>query len=416
MLAAPLFMCASFSFVQLETTAADEIKYPGIIAKIGDEIITSSDLEKNIALTVLITGCEYSPDVRQQILRNTLEQMITDSLRWKIVQKFSPAGGWVSDEEINAQIAAIAEGNNLSVKQFYEFLQTRKVDKDALRSHVKINIAWRKYIEARYGKESISEFEIGCLERKIADSKGKPLYEIRRAFFSIDKAKDEAQVMAIVRNKADILNRGADFSRVVEQINVKSEVVPENLLSPNVKQALEKSAVGKYCIVKENNGVWLVLLKDKYLNQGTYTKLRVIQVAIPDKEENQSQEDCDTQMRFAQEIRSSSKNINELIENARISGLCAISDVNEVALEQFEYDVRQALSSTPAGRVTPPVRTRGAVSLFCVLSRESHKIPTPTLQEVIDMERNKILNKRSEAELQNERKKCNIKVYGKLAR
>lgn len=413
-LASSLFLSLCVNQYVEATKTADEVKYPGIIAKVGDEIITSSDLDKSVDLTSFIAG-GYSSDVHDQIVRDTLGRMISDLLKWRIVQKFSPSGGWVSDDEVDAQIANIAKENSMSVEQFCKALRVGNIDLEVLRTHIKVNVSWSRYIEARYGKNNISNFELQSLEKRMKASTNKALYEFRRAFFPIHNSQDEASVMAAVRSKADMIDRGADFTRIVDQINANVEVVPENLLSQNVKQALSKARVGKCCIVKENDGVWLILLKDKYVADGFTTKIRVVQIAIPDREEHPTQEDLTTQMNFAKNLVSSSKGIDDLIENAQLSGICGVSKVTEVVLEQFQFNERQVLSSTPAGHVTPPIRTAGAVSLFCVLSKETRKIPVPTLQELTNMERNRFLNKCSEAELLNERKKCDIKVYERPA-
>lgn len=412
-LARSLFLCASLYLCGnvIAANTVNEVKYPGIIAKVGDEIITSSDLDKSVALSILSMGGAYSPDMREQVLRDTLEEMISGVLKWKITQKFAPTGGWVSEKEVDDQIANIASLNKLNVQQFYELMKKSKVDKNVLRRHIRINIAWRKYIEARYGRVSVTDFEVRNLKRKFEQSKGKRLYEIARAFFSIDNSQDEARVMKIVNDKKILTERAGYISNVAGRSNV--EVVLESLLPPKLQRILSVTPVGKCAVYREGNIVQLVYVKDMYQGQNSYTKLKIIQIAIPDNSEHPTKEDIRNQMNFARDLIKASSSVNALIENAKASGLCAISPLVDVVLDQVDFDVRKVLAATPAGRASEPVRTPQSVSIFCVKEKQTHERKLPTSDEVRNVLRDDKLNKHGEAELQNERKRSEIKIFSR---
>ena len=93
-----------------------EIKWlDKVIVLVEDDVILHSELERRyttIRQQILASGQELPPE--SAIKKQVLERLIIESIQ---LQRAQRAGIRISDEELNAALQRIAQGNNMTVEQ-----------------------------------------------------------------------------------------------------------------------------------------------------------------------------------------------------------------------------------------------------------------------------------------------------------
>ncbi|MEC8582553.1 MAG: peptidylprolyl isomerase [Pseudomonadota bacterium] len=121
------------------------------VIKVNEQAITGFELQQRARMLQVLNA---PGDI------NTLarEQLIDDRLR---LQAASAAGFAPSEEEILAAMEEFAGRANLTREEFTKALAGAGVDVTTFRDFVRAGVAWRNYVQARFGGESnVSEAEI----------------------------------------------------------------------------------------------------------------------------------------------------------------------------------------------------------------------------------------------------------------
>ncbi|MDR0753520.1 MAG: peptidylprolyl isomerase, partial [Holosporaceae bacterium] len=337
------FMAFSFfSCLGKPVQNSNLMEYDGIIAVVNDDIITSRDLEERVRLTLFSVGSDASPELKAQISGEVLREMIQEKLRWQCARKYTPKGGWVTDDAVKSTFANIAKRNSLDYDGFCKLLESKHIDKNILLKQIRVNLSWMAYINARFGKFiNISESETNRTAAEMKEKQDKETYYVHRMFFPVSDPKNEGGVLSHVNNLMHMLSKGADFNNLARQFSQGADAskggeigwVFPGQLSPEENSALGKMSIGERIIVRNSRGYVILFLKDKKeAGLKSFTILRFVQVVIPFREPNPSKEDIEQLAGYLVNLKRNSKNCLEFIKDAKNSGLCAASNPISIAL------------------------------------------------------------------------------------
>jgi len=171
-------MCAS----ALGKTS-QEVEYPGIIAYVDEEIILQQDLNERINIIKMSVGGRYDSGMD----KTALNELVLEKIRWHLLKKYAPPKGWTDPREIEEIYESIAKQNNLSSDKFTVVLQKQNIDAKNFKHSIEVNLAWNRYIEARYGSGiNISQHELTEIKKGIETRKNQPAFYLSRIYIPAD--------------------------------------------------------------------------------------------------------------------------------------------------------------------------------------------------------------------------------------
>jgi peptidyl-prolyl cis-trans isomerase SurA len=396
-------------------------EYDGIVAVVNDDIITYLDLEERMALFSI--GEKIADELKARALREVLKEMVQEKLKWQCAKKYAPKGGWVVDEEVKTAFSNIARRNNLSYESFCKLLESKNINRNTLMRQIRINLSWIAYINARFSKlVNVSETEINRTIAQIKEKENMESYYVHRMFFPVSDNKNENAVSSQVSNLKQMLLKGADFHNLARQFsqnpsaNNGGEIgwIFHGQLSSEENQALGEMSIGEYRVVRNARGYVILFLRDrKEAGLKSFTTLKFIQVVVPFRDANPPREEIESLMNYTMELKRNSRNCSEFIKRAKDSNLCGISDPITIALEEMQPQFRSMVASLQSGSIGNPLTTQNGIVVICMLDRKTQEIPGPTPDDIKMQKTNERLSVFADREIQDFRKKSDIKISEK---
>ncbi len=136
-----IIWCNSFS------TEANEIK---IIAKVGNEIITSLELENKIKSTLFLSGQKLSQENINNVKNQSLQSLINNKLKKEEVKKYNLK---LDDEKrIDNYLKDVALKLNVNKNQLKEIFLLNQINYDQFLDEIKNEHLWRNLIYQLYNK------------------------------------------------------------------------------------------------------------------------------------------------------------------------------------------------------------------------------------------------------------------------
>ncbi|MDF1734214.1 MAG: peptidylprolyl isomerase [Minwuia sp.] len=193
----------------------------GIAAVVNDEVISAFDLEERIDLVVVSANLPRTQDTRRRIRSQVLRNLTDESLQMQAARKI---GVEVTNEQIDEEIANLAERNNLSVLGLTGRLEGAGVDLSTLRRQYLASIAWEQYVSARLLRTvDVSDEEIDEAIRQQEASRGQVVFNVREIILGVDRPQDEPEVRAAAERLVKQIQSGADFAALARQFSVGAD-------------------------------------------------------------------------------------------------------------------------------------------------------------------------------------------------
>ncbi len=404
-----LLIIVGFSMNVLAKSSSIEYEYPGVVAYVDGEIILEKDVIDKLQIMKVSMGIESS----DMLEKEALNELILSCIKWHHIQKFAPKGGWTNKKEIDEIFSNMALRNNMNVNAFTKWLEDKNVNVEQLKKNIKINLSWNHYIEAKFGRNiNISQYE---LKRTLEDIKSKKKMEsfyVYRMFFPLTNKKSEQIILSKVNSIKQILDKGGKFEELAQQFSQGPDAkkggdlgwVFSGQISAEEFSALNEMTVGEYKIVKNNQGYYILYLKDKKVAGHDYiTTIKFIHIAVPRPEYANGQ---DTRA-LLNELKISFPSQSQFINQAKVIG-CYVSEPIVATLELMRPDIREKLSKCEQGQVSDIISDKQALFVFCVLKKDIKKIPDPTISDIRNQKINERLGIFSSREIQELQERAHI--------
>ncbi|MDR2067460.1 MAG: peptidyl-prolyl cis-trans isomerase SurA [Holosporaceae bacterium] len=398
-------------------------EYNGIVAVVNEDIITFNDLEDRVNMVLFSIGGSATPELKAKISREVLKEMIHEHLRWQCTKKYEPKGGWVPEDAIKSTFSDIAKRNNMESDAFGELLAKKNIDKDAILKQIKVNLAWIEYVKARFGRFiNISESEINRTMMEVKEKMNQESFYVHRMFFPVSDPVNDKSVLSHVNNLNQMLARGADFAGIARQFSKSPDSskggeigwVFRGQLSEEEDSALAKMTVGSRSVVRNSRGYVILFLQDKKeAGLSTFTDLKFVQIVTPFSSPNPSDEEVNRLMGYALDMKKNSPNARAMIQNAKDSGFCEISEPVAVVLESMQPQFRAMLSGIAAGCIGTPIPTPQGIVTICMLDKQTRQIKDPSPDDLKIQKMSERLSVFADRELQYLKKKSYMRINEK---
>ncbi|MDX1975059.1 MAG: peptidylprolyl isomerase [Rickettsiales bacterium] len=202
-----------------------------IEAVVGDQVISSYDLNSRMAFIISTTKLSNTPEVIARIRPQILRTLIDERLQ---LQEAKRKEIKVDDADIGKAIAAIEKERGMEPGAIFKQLEQAHVPVETFAEQLRAQISWNKLVgKVVRPKVRVSDEEIALSMSKTMAPATKKELQIAVINLPIDKPSRETEIRKLADNLVQEVRKGANFEEVSRQFSAsKIEsfwVMPENL-------------------------------------------------------------------------------------------------------------------------------------------------------------------------------------------
>lgn len=241
-----------------------------IVAVVNDNIISSSDLDARVAMSLLAAGLPDSPEIRARLMPQLLRVMIDEQLEMQEAKKQDVS---VSQDEIDKALTRIADDNHIPGGDMKAFLASRGIMPDTLVQQIRAGLSWSKVIQRELRpRVDIGDDEIEAVAERTRANAGKDEFLTSEIFLSVDNPKDEEQVKAFAANLVQQIRPGGNFGAAARQFSQSASAasggdigwVQDGQLAPELNRTLASLSPGTISDpIRAASGYYILGLRDK---------------------------------------------------------------------------------------------------------------------------------------------------------
>ena len=237
-------ICIIFFFIT-PLKASNNFK---IITKVGNEIITSYELENKIKITLFLAGEELNQSNITEIKNLSLKALINNRLKKEEIKRYKYKK--VNEQRVSKYLENIAKKFNLPVKDLDNFFKNNGLEFNLFLEEIKTEFQWQSLIYEIYAKK------INLDEKEIANELNKIILEQKLV---VDYNLSEIETKFLKENELkEVINyiNNFNFEKAAQKYSISTSAIDGGNIGWINSESLSKNI--------------LVLLKD--LNVGEYTK------------------------------------------------------------------------------------------------------------------------------------------------
>ncbi len=188
-------------------------------ALVNGDIITDTDVDHRLGLVMIANQQQISEEERQvlrlQVLRNLIDEMLQ-------IQEAAQHDVSVTDAELNAAYARVAQNFRMDQKAFEALLRKGGSSPASIRQQIRGELAWSRLLRKRVEPFiNVGDDEVAVLIKRLEESKGKEEYRVGEIFLSATP-ETQARVLADARRIVEQVRQGASFVAYARQFSEAS--------------------------------------------------------------------------------------------------------------------------------------------------------------------------------------------------
>ena len=253
-------ICIIFFFIT-PLKASNNFK---IITKVGNEIITSYELENKIKITLFLAGEELNQSNITEIKNLSLKALINNRLKKEEIKRYKYKK--VNEQRVSKYLENIAKKFNLPVKDLDNFFKNNGLELNLFLEEIKTEFQWQSLIYEIYAKK------INFDEKEIANELNKIILEQK---LIIDYNLSEIETKFLKENELkeiiDYINN-FNFEKAAQKYSVSTSAINggsigwinSESLSKNILKLLKDLNIGEYTKpIKKDDSFFIFYLNDK---------------------------------------------------------------------------------------------------------------------------------------------------------
>lgn len=353
-----------------------------VAAVVNDDIISTYDLGQRMRLLIATSGVQPTQENLPQFQREALVGLVDEQLQFqelRRVEREQKIDIVATDEEVDAEIADMAQQNNMSREQFLGFLSSRGIGVDTLRRQLRAQISWTRWIRGRYGSRlRIGDDQIAATQASLNAQAAKPQYQIGEVLIDAGRVGGMDQALAGARQLVAQMQQGAPFPAVARQFSALPTAanggdagwISAGEMPPEVEAVLEQMRPGQLSQpIPVKDGVYILYLRDKR-SGGDSTLVSLKQAAIPLPQGASAEAEAAARAKLA-ELKPRITDCAAVETAARGVPEVVAGDLGEAELNDLAPQFRDAAQALQVGQVSDPIRTTAGLHLIAVCGRRS---------------------------------------------
>jgi len=359
----------------------------GILATVNDSIITGFDLRQRMLLLIAMTQVQPTPENIPAIQQQALNALVDERLQVQELANYEDLV--VSDERVEAEIAAMAQEVGASPQAYVDFLSQGGIRPATLREQVRTQIGWSQLVGGRFqSRARVSRAAVAAAMRQISEAATKKQYLIGEIYIESARVGGQQAALNGANQLVQQMVQGAPFQAVAQQFSAAPSAtrggdagwVVEGTMQPALQQALDQLQVGQLSRpIPVDGGVYIIYMRDK--RDGASASLVQIKQVMIELPETATEAEVAAATQRLEALRPQLTCDTMLARATSEQGLLG-ADLGEADVQNLAPQFQQVARSAEVGSVSTPVRTPLGVHLLGVCGRRVGGTEAPNPQEV----------------------------------
>jgi len=384
--AALLFAAVVGALIQPQSPARGQ-EIMRIAAVVNDDVISIYDLAARVKIVVASSNLRDAPELRRQIAPQVLRTLVDEYLQTQEAARLDIA---VTERDIEFTIDQIEQKRGMGEGGFDKFVRTHRLNRDALLTQIRAEIAWTKLIRRRLNSAiSVGEDEIDEALARLENSRGQPEYRVAEIFLSIESTAQEREIMKTAENLLTQLRQGADFRGIARQFSqsatsaVGGDIgwVILGQLPVEIDTILPAMAPGDISdVVHTFDGVHIIKLIDRrtvLTANPLDSRLHLAQLIVEDF--GADSEPVLEQIRL---LHAQSENCPDMLRQTANFTSSQSGDLGELRLGDMPQELSQAVQDLQAMQLSAPLPFGRGFRILMVCSRVEAEVELPTRESM----------------------------------
>ncbi len=359
----------------------------GIVATVNDQIITGFDLRQRMLTVIAMSQVQPTEENIPAIQQQALQALIEERLQAQEIANYESLV--ITDEEVNQEIAAMAQDAGTTPDQYVAFLAQGGIRPDQLRQQLRTEIGWRQLVGGRFNTRArVSRAQVEQNLRQLSEAASKPQYLIGEIYIEASRVGGQQAALAGAEQLVAQMVQGAPFQAVARQFSAAPSAarggdagwIVQGTVQPALQAAFDSLETGQLSRpIPVEGGVYIVYMRDK--RAGAATSLVNLKQAMIELPETASEAEVAGATQRLTALQPSLTCDNMLDRTASENGLLG-SDLGESDVANLAPQFQQIARSAEVGTVSSPVRTPLGLHLVAVCGRRVGGSDVPTYREV----------------------------------
>ena len=384
--AALLFAAVVGALIQPQSPARGQ-EIMRIAAVVNDDVISIYDLAARVKIVVASSNLRDAPELRRQIAPQVLRTLVDEYLQTQEAARLDIA---VTERDIEFTIEQIEQKRGMGEGGFDKFVRTHRLDRDALLTQIRAEIAWTKLIRRRLNSAiSVGEDEIDEALARLENSRGQPEYRVAEIFLSIESTAQEREIMKTAENLLTQLRQGADFRGIAHQFSqsatsaVGGDIgwVILGQLPVEIDTILPAMAPGDISdVVHTFDGVHIIKLIDRrtvLTANPLDSRLHLAQLIVED-----FGADSEPVLEHIRLLHAQSENCPDMLRQTANFTSSQSGDLGELRLGDMPQELSQAVQDLQAMQLSAPLPFGRGFRILMVCSRVEAEVELPTRESM----------------------------------
>lgn len=359
----------------------------GIIATVNDRIITGYDLRQRMLVIIIMSEVQPTAENIGQIQSEALDMLIEEHLQAEEIAKFPTLV--ITDEEVDAEIAAMAEQAGMSPEQYMAALAQAGIHARTIREQIRTSIGWRELVGGRFSSRArVSRTQVEQSLRKYEEAATRKQYLIGEIYIDANRVGGMQAAITGAQQLIQQMIQGAPFQAVAQQFSAAPTAVRggdagwvvEGSVAPALQQAFDNLEVGQLSnpIVVEG-GVYVIYMRDKREGSATsLVQLRQVMVELPASATDAEVEAAARRLAAIRPELTCETMVARATSEAGLLG----SDLGESDVLDLAPQFQPFARSAEVGQVSEPIRTPLGLHLVGVCGRRVGSADIPSYRDV----------------------------------
>lgn len=358
----------------------------GVLATVNDSVITGYDLRQRMLLLIAMTQVQPTPENLPAIQQQALNALVDERLQAQELAKFQEEGLRITDEEVDREIAAMAEEVGATPQAYLDFLAQGGIRPQTFREQLRTQIGWSQLVRGRFqSRARPSPAAVDAALRQIGEAATKKQYLIGEIYIEASRVGGQQAALSGANQLVAQMVQGAPFQAVAQQFSAAPSAarggdagwIVEGSVPPALQQALDQLEVGQLSRpIPVEGGVYIIYMRDK--RDGSSASLvQLKQVMI---ELAEGADEAAARQRL-EAIRPQLTCDNILARASSEQGLLG-ADLGEADVQNLAPQFQQVAREAAIGSISTPVRTPLGLHLLAVCGRRAGGAEAPDRRQV----------------------------------
>jgi peptidyl-prolyl cis-trans isomerase SurA len=351
-----------------------------IVALVNDDVISQRDLNERMRIIMVTTRLpDNNPEILRAVREQALRSLIDDRLQ---VQEAKRRNISVSQQEVDAAIAAVERQMNIPPGRFDEFIRRSGVDPTAAANQIRTELTWGRMIRARAAAQTaVTEQEIDEAIAKLRASAGQTEDLISEILVPVDNPDQEEPQRQLALRIIEQIRGGANFPALARQFSRGTTAanggdvgwVQRGTLNEETEAAVAKLNKGEISEPIRTVGGWqVVALRDRRrislpgIEENRVT-LKQLLIPVP---ADAPQATVDAAIAKANEARNAIRSCEDVEAVAARFEAPGSGSLGTLRMGDLPESFRQAVAPLDVNQTSQPVRASRAVHVFTLCAKQ----------------------------------------------